>query len=75
MTATLSAHDILRFRRRYASWEVDRVFIRDVDLFHLELYERHPADPVRWALWRTGSRAVLSKRGARADMPASCSRK
>jgi len=71
MTRVLSAHDLLRFRRRYAGWEVHQVFLRGAELFYLELIEELPEDTVRWALQRADGRAILSVRGAHADVPAS----
>ena len=63
MTMVLSAHDTIWFRRSYLGWEVHQVFLRGAELFYIELIEELPADTVRWALRRAGSRAILSKRG------------
>lgn len=71
MRPVLTAHDILRFRRRHAGWEVSRIFLRGAELFYVELIEELPEGPVRWSVQRGDGRAVLSRRGAHADVPAS----
>ncbi len=70
MTMVLSAHDIIWFRRSCLDWEVHQVFLRGAEVLYIELIEELPADTVRWALRRAGSRAILSKRGIHADVPA-----
>ena len=70
MRPSLSAHDILRFRRQHAGWQVSRIFVRGAQLFYVELIEL-PEDPVPWSIQRAAGRAVLSRCGAHADVPAS----
>ena len=71
MRPVLSAHEILRFRRRYAEWEVGRIYLRGTELLYVELVEGLPEDPVRWSVQRGDGRAVLSRRGSHADVPTS----
>lgn len=70
MRPVLSAHDILRFRRRHAGWEVSRIFLRGAELFYVELIEL-PEDAAPWSIQRASGCAVLSRGSARADVPAS----